>query len=121
MAEQLEHVQSMKLTEKLSAFLGDPEFDPHGDPIPNQDGELPKHSDLTLADCAIGERLTLQRVKDGNPGFLQYLKRIDFKLGEHFTVKELYEFDGSVEIERAEGSLLMLSETVSSNLFVTRQ
>jgi DtxR family Mn-dependent transcriptional regulator len=120
-AEQLEHIRSPKLTEKLSVFLGNPEFDPHGDPIPNKDGELPKHSDLTLADCTIGDKLSLQRVKDGNPAFLQYLKRIDLNLGEHFTVKELYPFDGSVEIERSGGSLLMLSETVSSNLFVTKQ
>lgn len=120
-AEQLEHIRSPKLTEKLSAFLGNPEFDPHGDPIPNKDGELPKHSDLTLADCTVGDELTLQRVKDGNPAFLQYLKRIDLSLGEHFTVKELYPFDRSVEIKRSGGSLLMLSKTVSSNLFVTKQ
>ncbi len=118
-AEQLEHVRSVKLTTKLSEFLGNPEFDPHGDPIPDQNGEMPKHSELTLAQCKVGEQLVLQRVKDGNPEFLQYLKRLKIQLGERFKVKEVFAFDQSVEIERTDGSTLVLSATASSNLFVT--
>ena len=120
-AEQLEHIQSPKLTERLSAFLGNPEFDPHGDPIPNKDGEMPLHSDLTLAQCKIGDELILQRVKDGNPEFLQYLKQMSLNLGEKFVVKNQFDFDGSVEIERSKNGTLMLSKTVSNHLFVLKQ
>ena len=118
-AEQLEHVQSTKLTEKLAAFLGNPELDPHGDPIPNADGNLPEYNVKPLQKCIVGERVSLARVKDGNPEFLQYLERIALQLGENLSVKSFYSFDHSVEVERADGSILMLSETVSEHLYVT--
>ena len=120
-AEQLEHVSSPKLTESLASFLGNPEFDPHGDPIPNKDGEMPNQNVKTLSQCTTGDALVLQRVKDGNPEFLQYLKRQSIKLGERFFIKEMFEFDGSIEIERSNGRSLMLSKTVSNHLFVTEQ
>ncbi len=120
-AEELEHVRSAKLTEKLAEFLGDPRFDPHGDPIPNSAGELPKHSVKTLGECKTGEQLILQRVNDGNPEFLQYLERIALHLGEKLKIKSQYTFDNSVEIERQDGSVLMLSETVTNNLYVIEQ
>lgn len=119
-AEQLEHVHSAKLTEKLAVFLGNPMFDPHGDPIPNQLGELPKYAVKTLQECAASEKVIVARVKDGNPEFLQYLQRIALKLGEKLTVKTIFSFDNSVEVEREDGSTLMLSETVSEHLFVTK-
>lgn len=118
-AEQLEHIQSAKLTENLAKFLGNPEFDPHGDPIPNNEGEMPVHSNTTLAQCKENQRVTLQRVKDGNPEFLQYLQRIDLNIGDEFLVKNYFEFDGSIEIERPNGKTLMLSKIVSTHLFVT--
>lgn len=117
-AEQLEHVRSQKLTDKLSSFLGDPMFDPHGDPIPNNQGELPKHSTKTLKQCEVGQRVFVVRVKDGDPEFLQYLRRIDLKLGEQFRIKSHFSFDGTLEVERQDNSLLMLSSTVSEHLYV---
>ena len=120
-SEQLEHVQSAKLTDKLAAFLGNPAFDPHGDPIPDANGELPKHNVKALRSCVVGEHVSVARVKDGNPEFLQYLERIALQLGEKLYIKSLFSFDNSVEVERADGSFLMLSETVSEHLYVTTQ
>jgi len=119
-AEQLEHIQSGKLTERLATFLNNPQFDPHGDPIPNAEGELPALHLKALASSKSGDRVVLQRVADGNPDFLQYLERLGLALGETFTIKEVLSFDNSVEVEREDHSVLTLSETVSNRLFVSQ-
>ena len=118
-AEQLEHIQSAKLVEKLAAHLGNPTFDPHGDPIPDANGRLPENDEKPLALCQSGEAVVLQRVADGNPDFLQYLERHAIGLGERIVVKEKFSFDNSLEIERTDQSTLTLSETVSNRLFVS--
>ena len=120
-AEQLEHVQSTKLTEKLAQFLGNPLFDPHGDPIPNKEGAFPNQPVKTLQQCAAQQKVRVARVKDGNPEFLQYLKKINLKLGETLTVSTIFSFDNSIEVVRADGSTLMLSQTVSEHLYVSEQ
>ena len=121
LAEQLEHIQSAKLTEKLADFLDNPQFDPHGDPIPDANGTLPGISLKPLSNCVAGTSVTLQRVADGNPDFLQYLQRITLNLGETFTIKEVFTFDGSVEIIRSNGQTQTLSEIVSNRLFVSEK
>ncbi len=117
-AEQLEHIQSSKLTEKLAGFLGNPSYDPHGDPIPDKEGNLPTSNVNPLADCTPGDFVSLKRVKDGNPEFLQFLKRHQISLGEEFTLKAIHSFDNSVEIIRANQDALSLSEVVANRLFV---
>ena len=119
LAEQLEHIQSSKLTEKLAAFLGNPQFDPHGDPIPDVNGVLPGPRLKPLAHCAVHTVVTLKRVADGNPDFLQYIKRLNLYLGELLTVTAVFSFDGSVEIKRTNGETLTVSKTVSNRLFVS--
>jgi len=118
-AEQLEHIQSPKLVEHLARYLGNPKFDPHGDPIPDAHGKLPENDVIPLALCQSGEDVVLQRVADGNPDFLQYLERHSLGLGERIRIKEKFSFDNSLEIERADHSTLTLSETVSNRLFVS--
>ena len=56
-AEELEHVSSAKLIERLDAYLEHPDFDPHGDPIPDRNGKLPERSTRALVDCAVGEKV----------------------------------------------------------------
>jgi DtxR family Mn-dependent transcriptional regulator len=118
-AEQLEHIESDKLTSRLSSFLGNPNFDPHGDPIPSQAGELPATDLKPLSNCKKGEQLVLNRVKDGNPEFLQYLESISLRLGDQFTVNQIHSFDNTVEITKPDNTALSLSETVSNHLFVS--
>ncbi len=117
-AEQLEHIQSSKLTDSLATFLENPSYDPHGDPIPDADGNLPSTNLKPLADCEPGDAVSLQRVKDGNPEFLQFLEKQKLGLGETFTLKTVRSFDNSVEIIRQNEQPLSLSETVSRRLFV---
>lgn len=118
-AEQLEHIQSQKLVDKLADFLGNPNYDPHGDPIPDANGLMPDNNVKPLAMCKGGEAVVLQRVADGNPEFLQYIERLALGLGEQFVVKEKFSFDNSLEIERQDASTVMLSETISNRLFVS--
>lgn len=118
LAEELEHIQSPKLTEKLAAYLGDPKFDPHGDPIPDANGILPDTPLKPLSECQPKTTVTLQRVADGDPAFLQYVSRLALKLGESFSIEDVFSFDGSVEIKRSNGETLSFSKTVSNHLFV---
>jgi len=98
-AEQLEHIQSIQLTNKLEEFLGFPKVDPHGDPIPNRDGEfdsIPVRS--SLSSCEIGAKGIVMGVEDGSPEFLQYLSRIDLKLGSTIEIVDKLSFDGSLVV-----------------------
>ena len=85
-AEQLEHSVSDRLIERIDEFLGQPDFDPHGDPIPKPDGRLPERSLRSLADCPAGCTFDLAQVTDQTPDFLRYLSNSGFLLGCRGTV-----------------------------------
>lgn len=85
-AEQLEHSVSKRLIERIDEFLGHPDYDPHGDPIPKQDGRLPERSLRALADCPQGSTFDLAQVTDQAPDFLRYLSNSGFVLGCRGTV-----------------------------------
>ena len=70
-AEQLEHIQSEKLVDKLEKLLEYPDFDPHGDPIPNKKGEIKVQVKKTLSDVAVGSSCQMVAVKDDSSSFLQ--------------------------------------------------
>ncbi len=119
-AEQLEHIQSVKLTDRLDAYLGNPKYDPHGDPIPDKDGQLPKYSELLLSDCDLGDNLLVRGVKDSSREFLEYLEKLGVGLGTRLTIIAKEKFDGSMQISLEQQRLLMLSQQVSINLFVKK-
>ncbi len=120
-AEQLEHIQSTKLTNKLDEFLGYPKYDPHGDPIPDWNGIFPNRSDQTLTECAVGDLVIMKGVKDTDPEFLKYLKKVKLTLGEEIRVHEKEGYDNSMHIKLSNGTGLSLSTQVSSNLYVTKK
>ncbi len=86
-AEQLEHSVSNHLIDRIDEFLRHPEFDPHGDPIPRQDGSLPERSVHPLADAPPESSFTLAQVIDQTPEFLRYLSNAGFVLGCRGIVK----------------------------------
>lgn len=98
-AEQLEHIQSDKLTARLDAFLDYPKFDPHGDPIPGPDGKLPTRRSIPLSDCELNEKVIISGVKDGEVEFLAYLNDIGCTLGTELIVRNKFSFDGSLLLE----------------------
>ena len=92
-AEQLEHIQSNELVERLDHFLENPKYDPHGDPIPDKDGNIARHKELTLADLNIGEKGVIVGVKEHSKSFLNYLDQLNLVLGTEIAVTDKIEFD----------------------------
>lgn len=116
-AEELEHIKSEVLINKLDAFLDFPTFDPHGDPIPNADGEIKKINKLLLSDSQINKEYQCVGVKDSSSEFLQYLDKQKIALGSKITIKEKESFDDTllVEIDSRE---MTLSNKIANNLYI---
>lgn len=97
-AEQLEHIQSDKLIDKLDTFLKFPTHDPHGDPIPDTKGKVSSISKRTLADAEVGRTFMVAAVKDSSSEFLQYLMQLHITLSTPIKVIKKIEFDNSIQI-----------------------
>jgi len=117
-AEQLEHIQSDSLIEKLDAYLGYPQFDPHGDPIPNAKGEITPASTITLASASVHSRWKIVAVKETGNAFLQHLEKIGIAIGTKVTVMDVLPFDGSVQIKVGDDKTITVSEKIALNLMV---
>ena len=109
-AEELEHIKSEKLIEKLSAFLNHPTLDPHGDPIPNSKG----------SEIEVGKDAVCVGVKDTSTAFLKYLNKNGIALGEEIKILSREEFDGSMSI-RVGSQEISISNKIANNLFVKRK
>ena len=118
-AEELEHVQSPLLMRRLDEFLNFPTFDPHGDPIPAEDGTMRRPVHRLLADLDVGERGTLVAVKDTSAPFLQYLDKVGLPLGAQLKVLDKVEYDNSLELRINRERTVLISAEVGRNLFVT--
>lgn len=119
-AEQLEHVESDELIDKLDTYLDFPSFDPHGDPIPDKFGNIIDHKNaITASQLSAGDHVTIVGVEESSSSFLQYLDSVKLRPGTSFEVMKVYEFDGSMLI-RTNKDKLSISSTVSNNLKVTR-
>ncbi|MEQ8909742.1 MAG: metal-dependent transcriptional regulator [Vicingaceae bacterium] len=117
-AEQLEHIRSKKLTDQLDAFLGHPKFDPHGDPIPDKEGNFPVKMRQTLDQAIEGQEVLIVGVKDHSSEFFNYLERLEIELGTKLKVKTINQFDASMEIEINQNETTTISSEVAQNLFV---
>lgn len=116
-AEQLEHIQSKKLITQLEKFLDYPQIDPHGDPIPNVDGEIKSISHITLMETKVGKTYTLSALNRDDITFLKYVDKLGLSLGSKIKIISRQEFDGSLEIE-IDGARFFISERVAQNLLV---
>ncbi len=120
-AEQLEHINSDLLIDRLAEFLGSPKTDPHGDAIPNKQGEFPNKKQVCVTDAKIGVKYTISGVSDEDNNFLKYLDKLNIKLGLFFEVEERFEFDESMQVRIEDSRSLQISKEVAQNLFVTQQ
>lgn len=116
-AEQLEHINSPKLIEQLEMFLGYPEFDPHGDAIPNAKGELKSQPRKTLSQVPVGKTCKLVAVKDNSASFLQYVVKVGLGLSSKIKVVSRQNFDGTMEIE-VNGLKSVVSQKFAENIYV---
>lgn len=117
-AEQLEHVSSDKLTDSLAVYLGDPRFDPHGDPIPDSKGKVKERALKPMSSCAIGDRIRIVAVKDPSDPLLHLLDQKGIGIGMVFTVEALQDFDGSLELRSKQGPTYAISALVAEQLQV---
>lgn len=116
-AEQLEHINSPELINKLDEFLGYPKFDPHGDPIPSESGELTHREALILGNCAAESLVQVVSVSEDSGDFLRYLDRIGVNIGTQFKVLERIEFDQTLLLDIS-GRETMLSGEFTKRISV---
>lgn len=119
-AEQLEHINSPVLVEKLDEFLGHPKVDPHGDPIPDGEGHFHVGPKLLLSEMDAHELGVIIGVTDGEPKLLQYLDKVKIHLGLKVKVLDKEEFDGSMQVQIEDRPPLFLSQTISKHLTITK-
>src|ERR1700680_4031679 len=99
-AEQLEHVVSERLIERIDEMLGRPTRDPHGDPIPNPDGAIASRELDTLLTCPVGTRLRVTRIADQDPAFLRFIEANELKPGQPVEVETRDAAADSVRLRR---------------------
>ena len=116
-AEQLEHIKSEKLINKLDDFLGNPTEDPHGDPIPDAAGKIVKIDKLLLSELKENQTGICVGVKDSSAEFLKYLDKNSIALGVSIKVNSIENFDLSLNV-RVNGSDLLISNKIAGNIFI---
>jgi DtxR family Mn-dependent transcriptional regulator len=116
-AEQLEHIQSDELIIRLNKFLGNPDFDPHGDPIPDANGNFKKTEKKLLSKLNKGQRGVCVGVKESSPEFLQFLDKKNISIGTKINVLGKEFFDGSMVIEVGRDQSF-ISKKIAENLYV---
>jgi DtxR family transcriptional regulator, Mn-dependent transcriptional regulator len=118
-AERLEHAVSFRFGERLARLLGEPEFDPHGDPIPNSELHLPLQPTISLSEVEPGKRAAIRRVHTSDAALLRYLGEMGVQPGAKITVLEQVPFDRTIHI-RIDGSEVerVLGPDISSLLQV---
>lgn len=116
-AEQLEHIKSEKLINKLDDFLGNPTEDPHGDPIPDANGRIVKIEKQLLSELNENQSGICVGVKDTSSEFLKYLDKQQISLGTQIEILSKESFDLSLKI-KAGGNELVISHKIAGNLFV---
>jgi DtxR family Mn-dependent transcriptional regulator len=117
-AEDLEHVSSKKLIDKLDEFLGFPKFDPHGDPIPDANGKLETGKKIALADLDVNKPAIVSQVTNQQPELLDLLRHQNITIGTKLEVKKKFVFDKSVEIKINRMPLVVISEQMAKNIYV---
>jgi DtxR family transcriptional regulator, Mn-dependent transcriptional regulator len=117
-AEQLEHIDSIQLVERLDEFLGNPKYDPHGDPIPDKNGHVEFRQQVELMLINRGKSGVVVGVKDHSPSFLKYLDELNISLGVILKIENRVEYDGSISVIFENGERNILSRKVSQNILV---
>ena len=116
-AEELEHIQNDKLINKLSSILGNPSYDPHGEPIPDEKGKIKISNFIPLAEGKMKNNYKIMGVTDHSPVFLKYLEKHQLLISSVVTIKSIEEFDGSMLISCNKKDIL-ISPKIAESLIV---
>ena len=117
MAEEMEHISSVELIDRLDKFMDYPKHDPHGDPIPDRDGNFKKHELKPIASLNVNESGVISGVRDHSPTFLQYLEKQQLVIGKKIKVTDIIEYDNSM-ILQVENITTHISREVAKNLLI---
>ena len=116
-AEELEHIKSEKLINKLDAYLGFPSEDPHGDEIPNKNGEILVIDKKLLSEGVVEKKYICVGVKDTSKEFLQYLDKQKISLGTKLKIIQKEIFDNTFTV-KINDKTLTISNKIAANLYV---
>lgn len=116
-AEELEHVSSKKLIDKLDEYLGFPQFDPHGDPIPDSKGKIKSYNEISLTDLPMHKPAEVKRVSNQSSDMLELLQNKNISIGTKLEVKKQFGFDRSIEV-KVKGGIINVSEQLAKNIYV---
>ncbi len=117
-AEQLEHIQSNQLINHLDDFLGNPKFDPHGDPIPDTNGKMPVQEQINLTKFPIHTLGEISAVGSQSADMLALLRHKNIELGSSILVEQIFPFDDSIEVKINNKILVNISAKLAQHLFV---
>ena len=117
-AEQLEHVVSERLVDRMDAMLGHPSVDPHGDPIPTPDGAMATHSYHSLLTCPLQTTVTVTRVADQDASFLRFLEAQELKPGQSIEVEARDPVADSVRLRTGDERLITIGAKAASKVLI---
>lgn len=120
LAEQLEHIQSVELVNRLDDYLDNPKYDPHGDPIPDADGKMAERQQLSLHQLQEGQSAVIVGVLDHSSAFLQYLEKTGLLLGTKLEIRERLAYDHSLELLLNGTEERLVSQKVGQHLLVQK-
>ncbi|MDQ6844293.1 MAG: metal-dependent transcriptional regulator [Bacteroidota bacterium] len=117
-AEELEHVSSAELVKKLDEYLGQPKVDPHGDPIPDESGEMPEVKQVALNDFPFKKNGIVSAVSNQTNEMMKMLNHYGIGIGSQIKVLKTFDFDGSLEIKISKQPACVISGQFAQNIFV---
>jgi len=118
MAEELEHITSKKLIDRLDAFLDFPETDPHGDPIPDSQGKFNHQKQVSLLELPMNKSVKVSGVASQTSEMLELLEHKNIRIGTRLEIKKRFPFDNSVELKIRNQAPITVSEQVAKNILV---
>lgn len=118
-AEDLEHVSSRKLIDKLDEYLGFPRVDPHGDPIPDANGRIELTRQVCITELLPNHPAVVSSVSDHSSEILELLRHKHIAIGTRVEVRRRFDFDQSLEIKIRQQPVFNISAQLASNIFVT--
>ncbi|MBS1915830.1 MAG: metal-dependent transcriptional regulator [Bacteroidetes bacterium] len=118
MAEELEHLSSKKLIDRLDAFLGNPQTDPHGDPIPDSNGKFNYQKQVSLSDLPLNKVASVSAISEQTTGMLELLQHKNIRIGTRLEIKKKFPFDNSLELKIRNQPPVTISEQVAKKILV---
>ncbi len=118
MAEEMEHISSTELIDRLDKFMDYPRHDPHGDPIPDSDGNFKTNELKALSTVNVNTKGIVSGVRDHSAAFLQYLEKQNLTLGKKISVTETIDYDQSMILKTDSGTI-HISKEVANNLLIS--